>query len=134
MQSESIVFKNVSKFYGEVLGINRVSLAIEPGITGLVGPNGSGKSTMMNLMTGLLRPTRGSISVVGMGPYESEKLFREVGYCTQFDSFPRGFTGYQFLNSYLKIHGFKPKEADSRRPGHWKDLHIWRAFSKFRRR
>jgi len=58
-----IVFDNVSKFYGEILGVNRVSLAIPPGITSLVGPNGAGKTTLMNLMTGLLRPTRGSVTV-----------------------------------------------------------------------
>ena len=57
-----IIFDNVSKFYGEILGVNRVNLQIAPGITSLVGPNGAGKSTLMNLMTGLLRPTRGSIS------------------------------------------------------------------------
>jgi ABC-type multidrug transport system ATPase subunit len=51
-----IVFENVSKFYGETLGVNRVTLAIEPGITSLVGPNGAGKTTLMNLMTGLLSP------------------------------------------------------------------------------
>ena len=60
-QSELIDrFDNVSKFYGEILGVNRVNLQIAPGITSLVGPNGAGKSTLMNLMTGLLRPTRGS--------------------------------------------------------------------------
>ena len=52
-----IVFENVSKFYGDVLGVNRVTLSIEPGITSLVGPNGAGKTTLMNLMAGLLRPT-----------------------------------------------------------------------------
>ncbi len=53
-----IVLRDVSKFYGEVLGVNRVSLAVEPGITSLVGPNGAGKTTLLNLMTGLLRPPR----------------------------------------------------------------------------
>jgi ABC-type multidrug transport system ATPase subunit len=51
-----IVFENVSKFYGDVLGVNRVNLAIGPGVTSLVGPNGSGKTTLMNLMTGLIFP------------------------------------------------------------------------------
>ena len=55
-----IVFDDVSKFYGEILGVNRVNLQIAPGITSLVGPNGAGKSTLMNLMTGLLRPSRGT--------------------------------------------------------------------------
>ena len=43
--NDQIIFENVSKFYGEVLGVNRISLAIPPGITTLVGPNGSGKTT-----------------------------------------------------------------------------------------
>src|SRR5438067_13721449 len=86
--SQTIVFDDVSKFYGEILGVNRVNLSIAPGITSLVGPNGSGKTTLMNLMTGLLRPTRGKISILGISPDEPEKLFRELGYCSQFDSFP----------------------------------------------
>jgi ABC-2 type transport system ATP-binding protein len=53
--TDRIVFENVSKFYGEVLGVNRVSLNLPPGITTLVGPNGSGKTTLMNLMTGLVQ-------------------------------------------------------------------------------
>ena len=61
-----IVFDDVSKFYGEVLGVNRVNLSLPPGVTSLVGPNGSGKTTLMNLMTGLVRPTQGSISVLGL--------------------------------------------------------------------
>src|SRR5829696_6785164 len=87
-----IVFENVSKFYGDILGVNRVSLQIAPGITSLVGPNGSGKTTLMNLMTGLLRSTRGRVSVLGISPDEPESIFQKVGYCSQFDSFPRGAT------------------------------------------
>jgi len=107
-----IIFDNVSKFYGEILGVNRVNLQIAPGITSLVGPNGAGKSTLMNLMTGLLRPTRGSITILGIPTDEPEQLFRKVGYCTQFDSFPRGLTGREFLNSFLLVHGFERKRAN----------------------
>ena len=107
-----IIFDNVSKFYGEILGVNRVNLRIAPGITSLVGPNGAGKSTLMNLMTGLLRPTRGSITLVGIQTDQPERLFRKVGYCTQFDSFPRGVTGREFVNSYLFVHGFDHKRAN----------------------
>ncbi len=106
-----IVFDNVSKFYGEILGVNRVNLQIAPGITSLVGPNGAGKSTLMNLMTGLLRPTRGSITLLDIPTDEPEKLFRKVGYCTQFDSFPRGVTGREFITSFLLVHGFNRKQA-----------------------
>jgi ABC-2 type transport system ATP-binding protein len=110
-QSE-ILFDNVSKFYGEILGVNRVSLQISPGITSLVGPNGAGKSTLMNLMTGLLRPSRGSIKVLGIPTDQPEQLFRKLGYCTQFDSFPRGLTGKEFIKSFLLVHGFDRKKAE----------------------
>ena len=107
-----IIFDNVSKFYGEILGVNRVNLQIAPGITSLVGPNGAGKSTLMNLMTGLLRPTRGAISLLGIPTDQPEQLFRKVGYCTQFDSFPRGVTGREFLNSFLFVHGYDSKRVN----------------------
>ena len=111
MSKELIIFDDVSKFYGEILGVNRVNLQIAPGITSLVGPNGAGKSTLMNLMTGLLRPTRGSITLLGIPTDRPEQLFRKVGYCTQFDSFPRGVTGRQFISSFLMVHGFDRKKA-----------------------
>ena len=111
MSKELIIFDDVSKFYGEILGVNRVNLQIAPGITSLVGPNGAGKSTLMNLMTGLLRPTRGSITLLGIPTDKPEQLFRKVGYCTQFDSFPRGVTGRQFISSFLMVHGFDRKKA-----------------------
>ena len=95
--SGEITIENVSKFYGEVLGVNRVNLSIPPGITSLVGPNGAGKTTLMNLMTGLIQPTRGTIRILGHATDEPEKLFKLVGYSTQFDSFPKGLTGFQFI-------------------------------------
>ena len=106
-----IIFDDVSKFYGEILRVNRVNLQIAPGITSLVGPNGAGKSTVMNLMTGLLRPTRGKISLLGIPTDRPEQLFRKVGYCTQFDSFPRGLTGREFISSFLLVHGYERKKA-----------------------
>jgi ABC-2 type transport system ATP-binding protein len=112
MTDQLIIFDDVSKFYGEILGVNRVNLQIAPGITSLVGPNGAGKSTLMNLMTGLLRPTRGTISLLGIPTDNPAALFRKVGYCTQFDSFPRGVTGREFINSFLLVHGYDRKKAE----------------------
>jgi len=109
-----IVFDNVSKFYGEVLGVNRVTLSIGPGITSLVGPNGSGKTTLMNLVTGLLRPSRGRLSVLGITPDRPEALMKKVGYCTQYDSFPPGLTGYEFVNATLLLHGLTAADARTR--------------------
>jgi ABC-2 type transport system ATP-binding protein len=109
--NDRIVFDNVSKFYGEVLGVNRVTLSLAPGVTSLVGPNGSGKTTLMNLMTGLIRPSRGSVSVLGMSPDNATEFFRAVGYCTQFDSFPRGVTGWEFVYDGLRLHGLTHLQA-----------------------
>jgi len=110
--AQQIVFENVSKFYGEVLGVNRVTLSIPAGITSLVGPNGSGKTTLMNLVCGLLQPTEGSIRVMGIAPTNPEQLFRKVGYCTQYDSFPVGVTGREFIRFYLMVQGLGRARAD----------------------
>jgi ABC-2 type transport system ATP-binding protein len=121
MSGDRIVFRDVSKFYGEVLGVNRVHLDLEPGLIGLVGPNGSGKSTLMHLMTGLLRPTRGHIDVRGVPPHRPERLFELAGYCTQYDSFPSGATGLGFLWHALSLHDLDHAEADDR---------AWRALER----
>ena len=112
IEQSLIVFDSVSRFYGEVLGVNRVTLTIPPGITSLVGPNGSGKTTLMNLVTGLIRPTRGSIHILGVTPDDPERLFRLLGYSTQFDSFPKGLTGFQFVYSFLRLFGSEHAECE----------------------
>ena len=121
--SDRIAFEEVSKFYGEILGVNRVSLSILPGVTSLVGPNGSGKTTLMNLMTGLVRPTRGRVRILGIAPDAPEKLFQILGYSTQFDSFPKGLTGFQFVYSYLRLGGRDAEAAEQM---------AWRAIERVR--
>jgi ABC-2 type transport system ATP-binding protein len=113
-QEQLIVLENVSKFYGEVLGVNRVSLAIGSGITSLVGPNGAGKTTLLNLITGLLKPTKGTIRVLGTEPSNPEMFYRKIGYCSQFDSFPKGVTGHQLISSMMSIHGYNRADAKAR--------------------
>jgi ABC-2 type transport system ATP-binding protein len=114
-----IVFHEVSKFYGEVLGVNGVTFRIPPGITSLVGPNGSGKTTLMNLMAGLIHPDRGHITVRGLSPRDPEHLMRITGYATQYDSAPRGTTGYDFVSTGLILAGYSPTETAERA---WKAL------------
>jgi ABC-2 type transport system ATP-binding protein len=109
--NDRILFEDVSKFYGEVLGVNRITLNIPPGVTTLVGPNGSGKTTLMNLMTGLVQPSSGHVSVLGLTPGDADRFFRQVGYCTQFDSFPRRLTGAEFLFDSLLLHGMSEGDA-----------------------
>jgi ABC-2 type transport system ATP-binding protein len=107
----AVRFEDVSKFYGEVLGVAGVHLVLEPGIVALVGPNGAGKSTFMNLMAGLLQPTTGRVSVRGATPDDPVALHRVLGYCPQYDSFPRGLSGQAFLEGQLGLHGFAGRAA-----------------------
>ncbi len=119
MSAPAVTFHEVSKFYGEVLGVNRVSLNIPPGITSLVGPNGSGKTTLMNLMTGLIHPDRGSISMRGISPRDPEHLMRITGYATQYDASPRWATGFSFITTGLLLYGYSRAEAEEKA---WKAL------------
>ena len=111
MTTPKIVFHDVSKFYGEVLGVNHVDLNIPPGITSLVGPNGSGKTTLMNLLTGLIYPDRGTITVRNLSPMDPERLMRITGYATQYDTAPRGITGFDFVSFQLVLAGKTGREA-----------------------
>jgi ABC-2 type transport system ATP-binding protein len=114
-----VIFDEVSKFYGEVLGVNRVTLNIPPGITSLVGPNGSGKTTLMNLMTGLIYPDHGRIEVRGVSPRDPETLMRTTGYATQYDTSPRWATGFTFITTGLLLFGYARADAEERA---WKAL------------
>jgi ABC-2 type transport system ATP-binding protein len=115
----AVTFDEVSKFYGDVLGVNRVTLNIPPGITSLVGPNGSGKTTLMNLMTGLICPDSGSISMRGISPRDPEHLMRITGYATQYDAAPRWATGLSFITTGLLLFGYTRGDAEEKA---WKAL------------
>jgi ABC-2 type transport system ATP-binding protein len=114
MKPPTVVFDEVSKFYGDVLGVNRVTLNIPPGITSLVGPNGSGKTTLMNLMTGLIFPDHGRILMRGISPRDPETLMRITGYATQYDTAPRWATGFSFITTGLLLFGYSRTEAEQR--------------------
>ncbi len=114
MTTPAVIFDEVSKFYGEVLGVNRVTLNIPPGITSLVGPNGSGKTTLMNLMTGLIFPDNGSVLLRGISPRDPERLMRITGYATQYDAAPRWATGFTFITTGLSLFGYDRDEAEDR--------------------
>ena len=101
-----IELKNVSRWYGEILGVNHISTTIQPGITGLLGSNGAGKSTIMNLICGLLKPSQGEITVFGEPIWNNPVPLRRLGYCAQYDSFYEQMTGYEFISSLLSIRGY----------------------------
>ncbi|HZI93888.1 MAG TPA: ABC transporter ATP-binding protein [Patescibacteria group bacterium] len=104
----------LSRWYKQVIGINDVSLRIEPGITGLLGPNGAGKSTFMKLITGQIRPSRGTCLVLGQPVWNNPSLMRRVGFCPEQDAFYSGMTGLKWVRGLLTLNGLTRDEAHQR--------------------
>jgi ABC-2 type transport system ATP-binding protein len=101
----------VSKWYGHVIGLNNVSLSIGPGVTGLLGPNGAGKSTFLQLVTGQLKPSMGTVLVLGQRPWNNPGLNRHIGLCPEQDAFYEWMTGWQFVLTCAKLSGLGGGEA-----------------------
>ena len=79
--------EQLSKWYGQVSGLNDVSVSVPPGITGLLGPNGAGKSTFMKLITGQLKPSKGSVRVLGEPIWGNPTVYFDIGFCPEQDAF-----------------------------------------------
>lgn len=101
----------VTKLYGTVIGVNDITLALEPGAYGLLGPNGSGKSTLLNLLTGQLRPTIGVVNVYGASPRNNAALCRRTGYCPGSDGLYSNVSGYEWVCYLQQLHGMTSTEA-----------------------
>lgn len=108
-----LLFEQVSKWYGPVLGLNQVTLELRGGITGLVGANGAGKSTLLRLATGQLKPTLGRVTVHGIDAWDW-RAKRHIGYCPDTDAFYEDLTGRQFVRQMAKLCGFTSREARQR--------------------
>ena len=78
---------HVSKWYGQVSGLNDVSVSVPAGVTGLLGPNGAGKSTFMKLITGQLKPSKGTVTVLGEPIWGKPNLYFQIGFCPVQDAF-----------------------------------------------
>jgi ABC-2 type transport system ATP-binding protein len=103
---------HVSKWYGQVIGLNDVSVSVPPGITGLLGPNGAGKSTFMKLITGQLRPSKGSVTVLGESIWRNPRLYFEIGFCPEQDAFYDRMTGLEWVTALVRLNGLDGKAAD----------------------
>jgi len=101
----------LTKLYGVVLGVNDLTLSLEPGVHGLLGPNGAGKSTLLKLLMGQLRPTVGSIRVFDEDPWNNSALFRRIGYCPEHDAFWDFLTGREFVETLARLAGLSREEA-----------------------
>jgi ABC-2 type transport system ATP-binding protein len=104
---------HLSKWYGQVIGLNDVSVSVPPGITGLLGPNGAGKSTFMKLITGQLKPSKGSISVLGEAIWGNPALYFRIGFCPEQDAFYERMTGLEWVTALVRLNGVSSAEADA---------------------
>src|SRR5439155_1960712 len=100
-----VTFDGVSKWYGNVIGLNKLTLRIQPGVTGLLGPNGAGKSTLLQLATGQLRPSQGTVRVLGHPAWNNPGLTRHVGLCPEQDAFYEWMTGLDFVRTCARLTG-----------------------------
>jgi len=105
----NILIKTVdlSKWYGEIIGLNSFDLEITSGITGLIGPNGAGKSTFFKLATGILQPKTGHITVLNENPWMNPRLRSDIGFCPDFDNLTDDAKGKEFLELVGGLHGLK---------------------------
>ncbi len=102
---------HVSKWYGQVIGLNDVSVSVPPGVTGLLGPNGAGKSTFMKLITGQLQPSKGSVLVLGEPMWRNPHLYFQIGFCPEQDAFYERMTGLEWVRSLVRLNGLGDAES-----------------------
>jgi ABC-2 type transport system ATP-binding protein len=107
-----VTAEHVSKWYGQVIGLNDVSVSVPPGVTGLLGPNGAGKSTFMKLITGQLRPSKGDVKVLGEPIWRNPHLYFQIGFCPEQDAFYDRMTGLEWVRALVRLNGLTENEAD----------------------
>jgi len=100
-----IAADHLSKWYGQVIGLNDVSVNVPPGITGLLGPNGAGKSTFMKVITGQLMPSKGAITVLGQPIWGNPALYHSIGFCPEQDAFYERMTGLEWVTALVRLNG-----------------------------
>jgi ABC-2 type transport system ATP-binding protein len=104
-------FDSVSKWYGNVIGLNKLTLHLPAGVTGLLGPNGAGKSTLLQLATGQLKPSQGKVRVLGQQVWNNPAMMRQIGLCPEQDAFYEWMTGFDFVRTLARLTGMSRREA-----------------------
>ncbi|MBK64903.1 MAG: hypothetical protein CMB47_05210 [Euryarchaeota archaeon] len=110
----AVMLDHVSKWYGEVIGINDISLAIDGGVTGILGPNGAGKSTLFKILMGRLKPSKGTVRLFGINPWKSTTPYRRIGYVSESERMYDWMTSLDFISTLARLHGMSRDEAIER--------------------
>ncbi|WP_349263781.1 ABC transporter ATP-binding protein [Actinocrinis sp.] len=106
---------NTTRWYGNVVAVNDITMTLGPGVTGLLGPNGAGKSTLLHMISGFLAPSRGTVTVGGVAPWRNPDIFRTVGLVPERDSVYAFLTAREFVTASAKLHRLPDPEAATRR-------------------
>ena len=106
-----VTTEHLSKWYGQVSGLNDVTVTVPPGITGLLGPNGAGKSTFMKLITGQLKPSKGVVRVLGEPIWGNPETYRRMGFCPEQDAFYERMTGIDWVTALVRLNGLSADAA-----------------------
>jgi ABC-2 type transport system ATP-binding protein len=106
-----VTAEKVSKWYGQVIGINDVTVSVPAGITGLLGPNGAGKSTFLKLVTGQLKPSKGTVRVLGEPIWGNPGLYTRIGFCPEQDAFYDRMTGLEWVTALVRLNGLNDRET-----------------------
>ncbi|MFH1740231.1 MAG: ABC transporter ATP-binding protein [bacterium] len=107
----TIRMDGLSKWYGQVLGVNNITAEIGPGVTGLLGPNGAGKTTLLKILTGQMKSSRGVAQIFDQPVWNNHAVFRHLGFCPDLDTFYDDMTGLEFLIYLVRLHGYRFGEA-----------------------
>ena len=111
----TLLLDNVSRWFGNVVAVNDVTMTIGPGVTGLLGPNGAGKSTLIHMMGGFLAPSSGTVTLDGEVVWRNEGIYRRIGLVPDREAMYDVVTGWQFVLANAKLHRLADPEAAARR-------------------
>ncbi|MFF2026395.1 ABC transporter ATP-binding protein [Streptomyces sp. NPDC058171] len=107
----TIEIDHASRWFGNVVAVNDITMSIGPGVTGLLGPNGAGKSTLINMMGGFLAPSNGTVTLDGQGIWRNEKIYEHIGIVPEREAMYDFLTGREFVVANAELHGLGDREA-----------------------
>ena len=109
-----LMLEHVSKWYGNISGLNDVTLAISGGVTGLLGLNGAGKSTALKLIVGRIKPSSGRVRLFGVDPWSDPAPYSRVGYCPEHEQMYDWMTAFNFVSTLARLYGHTRPAARAR--------------------